>query len=137
MMKKINSYDELVQRQHQVQELLGAQKELVKYDFEQLKTDLKPASVALKFVSNITTLDKRNPLINEGIDKVVDLVLKKVILARSGWITKLLIPFLVKNYSSHVIGDHKDEFIDKIFSLVSGSHSNGDVEKYEHNGAAV
>ena len=132
-MKKINSYDELVQRQHQMQELLTAQKELVKYDFDQLKTDLKPASAALKFVSNITSMDRSNPLINEGIDKVVDLVLKKVILARSGWITKLLIPFLVKNYSSHFLADHKDELIGKLVSLVTGSHSNGDVEKYEYD----
>ena len=104
-----------------LEELLQAQKELVQLDIQQLKAQLKPAHAALQIFSKITTADKSNPLLTQGANTAIDFVLKKVILARSGWITKLLVPLVVKNYSSHFIADHKQDIVQKIFSLFSGN----------------
>ncbi len=41
----------------------------------------------------------------------IDLLIRRVILARAGWFTKIVIPFLVKNYSSHIIGEEKRELL--------------------------
>jgi hypothetical protein len=43
--------------------------------------------------------------------------LNKFILARSGWITRFIVPYFLKNYSSHLIGDNKANIVGKIFSL--------------------
>ena len=117
MKRKIRSYEDLEREEQLLEELLQTQKELVQLDVEVLKQQLKPATMALKFFNKITTVDKSNLLLNEGANKVIDVVLNKFILARSGWITKFLIPIFLKNYSSHIIGDNKINIVEKIFSL--------------------
>jgi len=121
MKRKIRSYDDLEREEQLLEELLQAQKQLVQLDIQQLKAQLKPATMALRFFNNITTVDKSNPLLNEGANTAIDFLLKKIVLARAGWITKLLVPMVVKNYSSHFIADHKQDIVQKIFSLFSGN----------------
>ena len=120
MKRKIRSYDDLEREEQLLEELLEAQKQLVELDIQHLKTQLKPAVVALRFFNNITTVDKSNPLLNEGANTAIDFILKKLVLAKAGWITKLLVPMVVKNYSSHFIADHKQDFVQKLFSLFGG-----------------
>ena len=117
MKRKIRSYEDLEREEQLLEELLQTQKQLVQLDVEVLKQQLKPATMALKFFNKITTVDKSNLLLNEGANKVIDVVLNKFILARSGWITKFLIPIFLKNYSSHIIGDNKINIVEKIFSI--------------------
>jgi hypothetical protein len=107
-----------------LEELLQAQKQLVQLDIQQLKAQLKPAHAALQLFSKITTADKNNPLLTEGANTAIDFILKKVVLARAGWVTKMLVPLVVKNYSSHFIADHKQDIVQKIFSLF-GENKNG------------
>ena len=117
MKRKIRSYEDLEREEQLLEELLQTQKQLVQLDVEVLKQQLKPATMALKFFNKITTVDKSNLLLNEGANKVIDLVLNRFLLARSGWITKFLVPIFLKNYSSHLIGDNKVNIVEKIFSL--------------------
>ena len=122
MKRKIRSYDDLEREEQMLEELLQAQKQLVLLDIEQLKAQLRPARMALQFVSKLTTVDKSNPLLNQGANTAIDFILKKVVLARAGWITKMLVPLVVKNYSSHFIADHKQDVVQKIISLFSGKN---------------
>jgi len=117
MKRKIMSYEDLEREEQLLEELLRTQKQLIQLDVQVLKNQLKPASVALQFFNKITTVDKSNLLLNEGANKVIDLVFNKFILARSGWITRFLVPMFMKNYSSHLIGDNKANIVEKIFSL--------------------
>ena len=117
MKRKIRSYEDLEREEQLLEELLLTQKQLVQLDIQVLKQQLKPATMVLKFFNNITTVDKNNLFLNEGANKVIDFVLNKFILARSGWITKFVVPFFLKNYSSHLIGDNKANIVEKVFSL--------------------
>jgi len=117
----IKSYEDIEREEQLLEELLQSQKELVQLDILVLKQQLKPATMALQFFNKITTVDKSNPLLNEGANTAIDFILKKIVLARAGWITKMLVPLVVKNYSSHFIADHKQDFVQKIFSLFSGN----------------
>jgi hypothetical protein len=117
MKRKIRSYEDLEREEQLLEELLHTQKQLVQLDIQVLKQQLKPATMALKFFNNITTVDKSNLLLNEGANKAIDFVLNKFILARSGWITRFIVPYFLKNYSSHLIGDNKANIVGKIFSL--------------------
>ena len=127
MKRKIRSYDDLEREEQLLEELLQAQKQLVQLDIEQLKLQLRPARKALQFLSKLTTVDKTNPLLNQGANTAIDFLLKKVVLARAGWITKMLVPLVVKNYSSHFIADHKQDVVQKIISLFSGKNGKGKV----------
>ena len=117
MKRKIRSYEDLEKEEQLLEELLRTQKQLIQLDVQVLRNQLKPASMALQFFNKITTVDKSNLLLNEGANKVIDLVLNKFILARSGWITKFLVPIFMKNYSSHLIADNKVNIVEKVFSL--------------------
>jgi hypothetical protein len=121
MKRKIRSYDDLEREEELLEELLQAQKQLVELDIAQLKARLKPATAALQIFSKIASADKSNPLLTQGANTAIDFILKKVVLARAGWLAKMLVPLAVKNYSSHFIADHKQDFVQKIFSLFSGN----------------
>ena len=117
MKRKIRSYEDLKTEEQLLEELLQTQKQLIQLDIQVLRNQMKPASVALQFFNKITTVDKSNLFLNEGANKAIDFVLNKFILARSGWITKFIVPYFLKNYSSHLIGDNKANIVGKIFSL--------------------
>jgi len=117
MKRKIRSYEDLEKEEQLLEELLRAQKQLIQLDVQVLRNQMKPATMALQFFNKITTVDKSNLLLNEGANKVIDLLLNKFILARSGWITKFLVPIFLKNYSYHLIGDNKVNIAEKVFSL--------------------
>jgi len=122
MKRKIRSYEDLEKEEQLLEELLRAQKQLIQLDVQVLRNQLKPASMAFQFFNKITTVDKSNLLLNEGANKVIDLLLNKFILARSGWITKFLVPIFLKNYSSHLIGENKMNIVEKVFSLFGGKN---------------
>lgn len=117
MKRKIMSYEDLEREEQLLEELLRTQKQLIQLDIQVLRDQIKPAGMALKFFNKITTVDKSNLLLNEGANKIIDLVMNKFILARSGWITRFLVPIFLKNYSSHIIADNKTNIVEKVFSL--------------------
>jgi hypothetical protein len=132
MTKKINTYGDLLRQEEQLEELLKAQKELLVYDLREIKEHLKPASAALSFISKVTTREKGSFLVNESANKLIDLVVKKLILGKAGWLTRLTVPFLIKNYSSHFIADHKDDWTEKLFSWFSHKNGKGKAAPQEY-----
>jgi hypothetical protein len=54
----------------------------------------------------------------------VDVLLRRFVLTKSGWITKIVIPFFIKNYSTHFINEYKkNRFLQKIGSFFKPSKS--------------
>jgi len=127
MNKRIRSYDELLIEKRRLEILLQSQKELIAEDLHIIKNDLQPAIDTISFLGKITTRDNRGLLITGAANQVIDLVFKKVILNRAGWLTKQIVPFFLKNFSSHYIAEHKDEWVRKLFSWVSHKNSNGEA----------
>lgn len=126
----ITTYEDLLREKARLEALLQAQKELVRQDIEEIKEELTPVKSAIALVGKFATRDKSNLLLTTATEGVIDLVVKKLILARSGWITKLVVPFLMKNFSSHVVADNKDKWLSKLFAWVSKKNANGnDVDE--------
>jgi hypothetical protein len=68
---------------------------------------MKPFNLVFDTVSKAVTRDRSGPLLNFGLDLGIDLLFRKFLLARAGWLTKVVVPFLVKNLSSHIIIDRQ------------------------------
>ncbi len=117
MTNTIRTYKDLEEEKLKLQALLKAQRELIREDIADLKAELRPMGEALSFIGKVTTKDRSNFLLTEGADRIIDLVVKKIVLGRAGWVTKAVVPFLMKNYSSHVIADNKDSIIDAVKSF--------------------
>ena len=130
MSKQIKTYEDLLKEKQQLELLLKAQKELIVADIYDLKNELKPALNAISFLGKIATRDKGDILITGAANQLIDLVFRKLILARTGWITRLVVPFFIKNYSSHFIGDHKKEWVKKLFSWIGHKNSNGQAASH-------
>ena len=125
MTKPINSYADLLEEKSRLKLLLSAQKELVRQDINELKQELAPVKSAISMVGKFATKDKGNWLLTTAADTVIDIILKKVVLSKAGFVTKLVLPFFMKNFSSHVIADNKDKIVSKLFSWIGKKNANG------------
>lgn len=116
MTNRINTYDELLQEQQRLKILLQTQKEIIRQDINEIKEELAPVKTVIAFVRKLTTKGSGNPLLSRTANTAIDLVVRKLLLARAGWLTKLVVPFIVKNFSSHVIEDNQKSIVRKLFS---------------------
>lgn len=118
MNKKITTYDELLEEKERLQQLFKAQRELLRADIQDIKAEFAPLKAAFSVVGKFTSRDKNNNwAVSATANTLIDIVVKKLILGRAGWLTKLAVPFLVKNFSSHVLADNKDKIVRGFFSL--------------------
>jgi len=124
MNKRFRSYEELLKEKQQLEILLQAQKEVIRYDIQELKAKVQPIKDAFEFVKKITTKDKTSILLNIGSDIAINTVVKNFILSRAGWFTKLIIPYFLKNYSSHFLAEQRDKWLAKLKNWLG--HKNGE-----------
>ena len=129
MNKRFNSYDDLLKEKQQLEILLEAQKQVIRYDIQELKAQLQPLKDAIDFIGKITTKDKTSLLLNLGSDIAINTIVKGFILSRAGWFTKTVVPFFLKNYSSHFLAEQKEKWFEKLSSWIS--HRNGKEKKKE------
>ncbi|MEJ0056969.1 MAG: hypothetical protein WDN75_15730 [Bacteroidota bacterium] len=84
-MNKIRTYEDLVAEKEDLERTLMIQKGIIRQDIADLKEELRPVTQAIRFISKITTKDKSNSLVTLGIDLVGDVLIKNLLLAKSGW----------------------------------------------------
>jgi hypothetical protein len=129
MSKQFTSYKDLLKEKQQLEVLLEAQKQVIRCDVEEIKLKLQPVKETLEFVKKITTKDRSNLLLDLGSDIAITALVKNFILSKAGWFTRLVVPFFLKNYSSHFIAEQKDKWIEKLKSWLG--HKNGKDDYHE------
>jgi hypothetical protein len=107
MNKRIKTYDDLVEEQQRLVSLLKTQESFIRVDIAGVKEGLKPFGRAMTVVNKMATRDNTAPVLNFGMEMGIDLLIRRVLLARAGWFTKVVVPFMIKNYSSHILGEDK------------------------------
>jgi len=129
MSKSIKTYDDLLQEEQRLMQVLRSQEVLIREDLAGLKESLKPVGKVYNVLHKMATRDHTGPLANFGIDFGIDLLIRRFILARAGWFTKILVPFIVKNYSSHIISDEqRAKFAEKIQNIFNKIRPKKDKE---------
>ena len=123
MSKRFTSYEDLLKEKQQLEVLLQAQKQVIRYDVEEIKLKLQPLKEGLEFLKKITTRDRTNLLLDLGSDIAINTFVRNFILSKAGWLTRLVIPFFLKNFSSHFIAEQKDKWVEKLKSWLG--HKNG------------
>jgi hypothetical protein len=118
MSKAIKTYDDLLQEEQRLMQQIKLQEALINEDLTGLKESLKPVAKVFTFLNKMATRDHTGPLTNFGIDFGIDLLVRRILLARAGWFTKIFVPFVVKNYSSHIISEeHREKLAKKIQNI--------------------
>ena len=113
MKNKISTYEDLVQEEQRLTALLGSYKELIKDDIAGVKEGLNPVKQVAKTVRNLFTRGDNGPLLNFGMNFGLDVFLKRVLLGRASWITKVVVPYVIKNYASHLITEDQRRTVAK------------------------
>ena len=131
MNKQFSTYQELIEEKQKLEALLMAQKELVRYDVQELKLELQPLRDIAANIKKFTTKDKTSLLLNFGSDTIINTVVKKILLGRAGWLTRLIVPYLMKNYSSHFLAEQKEKWFDKLAAWINRSRNGKDHKKEE------
>lgn len=112
-MSKIRTYNDLLQEEQRLQAVLKGQEVLIRQDLLSLKENLEPVKKVYDKVHKLFTRDNRVPIFNIGLEMGIDILLRRFVLAKAGWFAKTFVPYLVKNYSSHIIGEEKRKAIIK------------------------
>jgi hypothetical protein len=110
-MSRIKNYADLEAEKLRLMALLRNHEEAIKADVVNVRESLKPVSNALNVVNKMATRDNRVPVMNFGLEMGIDLFVRRFLLGRAGWFAKIVVPYLIKNYTSHFIGDEKKKMI--------------------------
>lgn len=131
MTKRISTYDELLEEKARLEKLFKEQKAIIREDFDKIGAEFEPVKSAIQFAGKFVTRDGGNFFLNASANGLINILVKRLLLSRTGWFTRLVVPFLLKNYSSHFISENKDNILRKIMSWIRRKHANGQEHVHE------
>ena len=102
MINQITNYKELLQEKARLKALLTKQEVLIKEDWQVIKEDLRPYTNAAATIRNFFTRKATVSAMQLGVNIFADGFVKKVLLGKTGWIVRTIVPFFIKNYASHL-----------------------------------
>jgi hypothetical protein len=129
MSKQFKTYKELIEEKQNLEVLLKAQKELIRADVMELKAEIRPITNFISGVKKFVSRDKSEILLNIGSDIAVNTLIKKVLLGRAGWLTRVIIPYFMKNFTSNFLAEKKDQWLHKLAQWLHLSKNGSDPEK--------
>ena len=126
-MNKIRTYKDLVQEEQRLIQQLKVQEAVIREEFSGVRervsgfwNSIRPVRRLFSTAQKMFTRDNRVPVFNIGLELIIDFILRRFILARAGWIAKSIVPYLFKNYSSHIMGEEKRKaLVNKIRDIFS------------------
>jgi hypothetical protein len=127
-MRKINTLAELKAEQKVLHYRKTFLETEIKKDISELKEDLEPLKVFTKSAGNAFP-SKNNGLLGNAFGYLAEFLAKNVFLRNSGFLTRLIVPFLAKNTTSNLVEDHKPKIIDWIKNMISRFSNKKTVEE--------
>ena len=116
MTRKIKTYDDLLQEEQRLQAQMDSYKGLIKEDIEGIKAGLNPVKRVAATVKNLFTRGDNGPLLNFGLNFGLDVFVRRFLLGRANWVTKVVVPYVIKNYASHLITEDQRKAVGKTVS---------------------
>jgi hypothetical protein len=103
----------MLEEEERLQQLLKAQKLQLQSDLQGIKHELKPFTNLAGTVKKFLTRKSGQAITSFSIRLLVDGLVKNLVLARAGWLTRMAVPFFLKNYASH-FANEPGSFMDKL-----------------------
>ncbi len=102
-MNKINTYEDLVLERQKAEARIATQKLIILENIEEVKEQLKPFLYLLP-VLNIFKREEKGSSLLKGVASVgIDLLVGQNLMAKSNWFARLVVPMLLKAFSSKAI----------------------------------
>lgn len=113
----IKTYQDLCDEKKRLENLLNVQKQRVTDDWNSLKEEFKPVQHVFGVIGKMTSINRSNPLLVSGVQMASDLFIKNILLGKAGWFTRLAVPYIVRNYSTHLLADKGKLLIRRLGSI--------------------
>jgi hypothetical protein len=117
MKTNIQNIDDVRAERARLKNQIESSRTHLRQEFGAIKKELSPVNQALGVVSDVLTTPRKG-LLSMGVGIGVDTVLKRVVLARAGWLPRLVVPFLVKNAATNYISKHKTSVVEGMLGWV-------------------
>lgn len=114
--RKIKTYEDLIQEEQRLTAQMRSYKDLIREDIADVKAGLNPFKRGMAVARSFFTRGDNGPLLNFGVNFGMDILLRRVLLGRASWIAKVAVPYLVKNYASHLVTEDQRKAVGKSVS---------------------
>ena len=102
-MSRINNYEELVLERKKLEADLIHYKSLISTEIDYIKHKVEPITDVVSFFTPSKNGGQNNKLLQGGANLGIELLVRQKFLSKAGWLTKLVVPFLLKKVSSKAI----------------------------------
>jgi hypothetical protein len=102
-MNKINNYEDLVLERQRLETLLAYHRSVIDGEVREIKQKLEPVANVVSFFSDAKEPTQNNKLLQAGTNLGIELFVRQKLLSKAGWLTKLVLPFILKKVSSRAI----------------------------------
>ena len=103
-MSKINNYEDLILERKRLESELAHYKSIIRRELDEIKQKVEPITDVISFFSSSKNPPtNNNRLLQAGANLGIELLVRQKLLSKAGWLTKLVLPFILKKVSSRAI----------------------------------
>lgn len=117
-MRTINTLEDLRKERIRLQLKSEELKIAIKDDVKELQAWLHPVE-KIKEGAEKMLFKQHNGILTESMGTLAGFVGRKVIFRNAGFLTKLVVPFLIKNVTTHLVHDNKDKIYSAAINFLS------------------
>jgi hypothetical protein len=132
---KINTYDDLKAERTRIEDAIKIQKMRIRHDIDELKAEAKaqfqPVARAAEFVQKLASPATRNDtLLGIGTNLTLEVLIRRLF-AKSNLLIQIIVPTLLKNYSTHALQNMLRNVQQRRQNGLQQQASNGTYDKRE------
>ena len=113
---EIQNIDDLRAERVRLKNQMELSKVHMKQEVKAIKTELNPVHQAVGLVGDLLTAPKKG-LLNVGVGIGVNTLLTRGLLARAGWLPRLVIPFIAQNLATNLIYKNRTSIVSFLIKL--------------------
>lgn len=111
MKAKLETVEDLRAERARLKNQLQLSRIQMRKNLTAIRTEINPVRQAAGALSDLLTTPQKG-LLNVGVGIGVDIILKKGLLARAGWLPRLVVPFIVRNVAANLIQKNKASLLE-------------------------
>lgn len=127
----INNYEDLMEEKARLKANLKRNKTRINESFEALKEELNPFTNVGKVAKSALQGNTNSPLVKFGIKRASEFLIGKVLLKRAGWLPKLVVPFIVREVTSKLVGHKMDKKIASTLRSAASAVRKTEIPKFQ------
>lgn len=103
-MSKINNFDQLVLEKKRLESELVHYKAIISGEIAAIKQKMEPITDVVSFFTpSSNPVEPKSKLLQAGTNLGIELLVRQKLLSKAGWLTRLVVPYILKKVSSKAI----------------------------------